>query len=276
LYLALIFLLLILALALLWIVPPKLRQSRRARQFAKEFPPAYTEILVRNVPLYRTMPREIQAELRGRMSVFLSEKAFVGCGGLEITDEIRVTVAGHACMLILNRNTDYFPGFSTILVYPDAYLVNEVMYDGEVEIHGQDARSGESWHRGPVILSWQDVLDSMWEASDGYNVVLHEFAHKLDEENGEIDGVPELTDSSHYQEWAEVLSRAYDAPSHSGRDGAGHVLDEYAFTAPEEFFAVATEAFFGKARQLKEQLPDLYEQMRRFYHLDPAAWARRS
>lgn len=271
-YVALFFALLILAMALLWIVPPRVRRSRRARHFAKTFPYSYLEILERNIPLYSKMPPDLQAELRGRISVFLSEKEFVGCGGLEITDEIRITVAGYACMLILNRSTDYFPGFSSILVYPDAYLVNEVVYDGAVEIHGQDARSGESWHRGPVILSWQDVLDSMAEGNDGYNVVLHEFAHKLDEENGEVDGVPPLADSSQYKEWAEVLTRTYDAPIKTGHRGADPVLDEYAFTAPEEFFAVATETFFGNALQLKEELPDLYEQMRRFYCLDPAAW----
>jgi len=264
--------LLMLVLVLVWTVPPRLKRSRRARAYARQFPAAFVQILERNVPLYRKMPGDLQAELRGRINVLLDEKVFIGCGGLEITDEIRVTIAGHACCLILNRDADFFSGFSSILVYPDAYLVDEVVSDGVVETEGQDARSGESWHRGPVVLSWQDVLDSLAEDSDGYNVVLHEFAHKLDEENGEVDGVPALAESSHYKEWADVLTRAYSASGSADGAHGVRVLDEYAFTAPEEFFAVATETFFEKPSQMKRELPDLYGQLRRFYCVDPASW----
>jgi hypothetical protein len=264
--------LLMLALILWWTVPPRLRRARRERRIATPLPPAFTEILERNVPLYRQMPPELQAELRGRINVLLDEKRFIGCGGLEITDEIRVTIAAHAAFLILNRDTDYFPGFSSILVYPDVYLVDEVVFDGVVETEGQDARSGESWHRGPVVLSWRDVLDSLAEDSDGYNVVMHEFAHKLDEENGEADGVPALAESSHYKEWARVLTRAYSASASAGGARRSPVLDEYAFSAPEEFFAVATETFFEKPAPMKSQLPELYGQLRRFYCVDPASW----
>lgn len=259
----------------MWLMPPRLRRSRRARLFAKELPPEQVEILERNVPLYRKMPEELKAELRGHVNVFLNEKEFRGCNGLEVTDEIRVTIAGHACILILNRESEYFPGFSSILVYPDTYLVNEVTYDGVVEVEGQDARSGESWHRGPVVLSWLDVLESVEEDNDGYNVVMHEFAHKLDEENGEVDGVPVLADNSHYKEWADVLTRAYGSHAPVGESAHSRrapVLDEYAFTAPEEFFAVATETFFEKGRELKAELPELYAQLERFYCVDPASW----
>lgn len=268
----LICVLLILAAVLIWIVPPRLRRSRRARQVARPFPREYEAILERNVPLYRQMPPDLKEQLHGRVNVLLDEKAFIGCGGLEITDEIRVTIAGYASFLILNRDTEYFPGFSSILVYPDTYLVDEVVYDGVVETEGQEARSGESWHRGPVVLSWQDVLDSLIDDSDGYNVVMHEFAHKLDEENGDMNGVPALAESSYYKEWADVLSRAYSASGSRGGRVETRVLDEYAFTAPEEFFAVATESFFEKPAQMKAELPDLYGQLRRFYCVDPAEW----
>jgi hypothetical protein len=270
-----LFALLILGLILLWLLPPRLRRARREGLFADELRQPHIAILERNVPLYRRMPDDLKAELRGHINVFLNEKEFRGCGGLEITDEIRVTIAGHACILILKRASDYFPGFSSILVYPDTYLVNEVTYDGVVEVEGQDVRSGESWHRGPVVLSWQDVLESLAEDNDGYNVVMHEFAHKLDEENGDMDGVPVLADSTHYKQWADVLTRAYGSygsPGKPARPGHAAVLDEYAFTAPEEFFAVATETFFGKAAELKAELPELYEQLRRYYCVDPAAW----
>lgn len=264
--------LLILALALVVVVPPRWRRARRARLAGADLSPACVAILERNVPLYRRMPPETQAQLRGHVNVFLNEKVFIGCNGFEITDEVRVTIAGHACFLILNRDTDYFPNFTSILVYPDAYLVDEVVYDGVVETAGQEARSGESWHRGPVVLSWQDVLDSLEDDNEGYNVVMHEFAHKLDEENGDIDGVPALAKSSHYREWAEVLSRAYGATATAGTDDASRVLDEYAFTAPEEFFAVATETFFENGARLRAELPELYAQLRRYYCVDPAAW----
>jgi hypothetical protein len=271
-YAAFWFLLLILALVLFFAVPPRVRRSRRARLSAGPFPRNYVEILGRNVPLYRRMPPELQRQLQARINVFLNEKAFVGCGGLEITDEMKVTIAAHACFLILNRDTNYFPGFSTILVYPDTYLVDEVVYDGEVATEGQDARSGESWHLGPVILSWQDVQESLADRSYGYNVVMHEFAHKLDEENGYVDGVPALAESSHYREWTDVLARAYGASGQAGASRHNPVLDEYAYSAPEEFFAVATETFFEKPGQMKEELPELYGQLSRFYCVDPAAW----
>ena len=276
-YVAVLFALLILVMALLWLLPSRLRRSRRARLLAKELPEVLSNILERNVRLYRNMPDDLKAELRGHVNVFLNEKRFRGCGGLEISDEVRVTIAGYACLLILQRDSDYFPGFSSILVYPDTYLVNEVTYDGVVEVERQDARSGESWHRGPVVLSWQDVLESLAEDNDGYNVVLHEFAHKLDEENGDMDGVPMLADSAHYKEWAEVLTRAYASYESLGkpaRPGHAPVLDEYAFTAPEEFFAVATETFFEKAAELKAELPELHEQLRKYYCVDPATWTK--
>jgi hypothetical protein len=103
---------------------------------------------------------------------------------------------------------------------------------------------------------------------------MHEFAHKLDEENGDVDGVPALAESSHYREWADVLTRAYGGSGHDGPSPQSHVLDEYAYTAPEEFFAVATETFFGKPSRMKEELPELYAQLRRFYSVDPAGWGR--
>ena len=268
----LLFAVLALVLVALWTVPPRYRRWRRAKVQAADFPPAFVEIIERNVPVYRRMPADLQAQLRRHINVFLEEKVFIGCGGLEVTDEMRVTIAAHACCLILNRPTDYFPNFTSILLYPDSYLVNEVHYDGVVETEGQDARSGESWHRGPVVLSWQDVLESLEDAGDAYNVVLHEFAHKLDEENGEVDGVPALAHGSHYKEWAEVLSRAYGAAAGASGGKPVAVLDEYAFTAPEEFFAVATETFFERASELKAELPELYAQLERYYCVDPAAW----
>lgn len=218
------------------------------------------------------MPAELRHELHGHVNVFLHEKRYLGCGGLELTGEMRVTIAGYACVLLLNRQTDYFPGFSSIYVYPDTYLVDDVEYDGEIEIHGRDARAGESWHGGPVILSWRDVLDTISGAADGQNVVLHEFAHKLDEEHPDDEGLPVLASSAQYREWAEVMTRAWDSLEETLAVLERPAIDEYALTSPAEFFAVATEAFFEQPAAMKRQFPEVYAQFRKYYCVDPASW----
>jgi MtfA peptidase len=256
------------------ILPPRLRRRRRAKLFARPFPEPWRRILERNLPLLLKMPGALREELFGHINVFLHEKRFLGCGGLEVTDEMRVTIAGHACLLLLNRGSPrYFPGFTSILVYPGTYLVDDVTYDGEVEISGRDARAGESWHRGPVILSWADVERSFSRGADGTNVVLHEFAHKLDEENPDVEGLPVLRSASHYREWAEVLTRTYDGLEASLAQYGDPALDDYALTSPAEFFAVATESFFERAADMKRQFPELYAQFTKYYCVDPASWA---
>jgi hypothetical protein len=259
-------------LVLAVIAPPRLRRWRRARHFAAPFPEPYRRILKRNLPLFRKMPHALRDELCGHINVFLREKRFQGCGGLELTDEMRVTIAGHACLLLLNGQARYFPGFTSILVYPGSYLVDDVDYDGEVEIRGKDARAGESWHRGPVILSWDDVVQSFSEQADGQNVVLHEFAHKLDEENSDVEGLPVLSSASHYREWAEVLTRTYENLEETLANFEDPAFDDYALTSPAEFFAVATESFFERPGTMKLQFPELYAQFSRYYAVDPATW----
>jgi hypothetical protein len=253
---------------------PKIRRIRRARIRAGATAGDLEAVLSRNVRLYSAMPAELKEQLHGHVNVFLAEKEFVGCGGQEITDEIRFTVAGTACMLLLNREPSYFPGFTSILVYPDHYQATSVKYDGHVEVHEQSVRAGESWYRGPVVLSWQDALRGVGNPADGSNVVLHEFAHKLDEENSSVDGLPPLHGADHYAEWAEVLGREYKALEQRVARRKNRILDEYGLTSPPEFFAVATESFFEKPKAMRERLPDLYEQLARFYRVDPAAWSQ--
>lgn len=159
------------------------------------------------------------------------------------------------------------------MMYPTAYIATEVSFDGSVETRRNVTRAGESWHRGPVVLSWQDVLSGAANVGDGYNVVLHEFAHKLDEENDGTNGLPILRDQGHYNEWAEVLGREYESLESRAARGKNKVLHEYGLTSPPEFFAVATESFFEKSTAMKKKLPDLYGQLRRFYRLDPAEWS---
>jgi len=255
-----------------WFLLRHFRSARRRALRAGPFPDDWIEILNRNVRLYRVLPRDLRDELHRHVNVFLEEKTFEGCGGLTITDEIRVTIASLACVLLLNRKTNYFPGFSTILVYPETYVAPVVRRDGLVETLDESARAGESWHQGPVVLSWADVMRGGSHGRDGFNVVLHEFAHKLDEENRDSDGLPVLGSDSQYKTWAEVLNREYEMLRAHAERGEPTVLDDYAATSPSEFFAVATETFFEKPIELKEERPLLYEELKKFYQVDPSNW----
>jgi len=260
------------AFGLYLVVRPKLVQKRRSRLRRQPLPQGVEEILSRNVGLYSLLPDEQRVQLHGHVNVFLEEKRFLGVGGQEITPEVAITIAGIACMLLLNREPSYFPGFSSILVYPDTYEADQVDYDGVVETRKRSRRAGESWHRGPVVLSWSNVLQGSVNAGDGYNVVLHEFAHKLDEENSGTNGQPILHAAGHYREWAEVLGREYRSFADRVSRRKNKVIDEYGLTSPAEFFAVATESFFEKAKVMQRRLPDLYEQLKKFYAVDPASW----
>lgn len=261
-----------LLLALIWFVPKRFKRSKHARLRSTPLPEEFQQILQANVGLYSQLPDNLKAELHGLMNIFLDEKTFIGCDGLQITDEMRVTVAGLACVLLLNRHTTQYAGFSSVMMYPTAYIATEVSYDGSVEVRKQVTRAGESWHRGPVVLSWADTLRGAANVSDGYNVVLHEFAHKLDEENSGTNGMPVLHERGHYGEWAKVLGKEYESLEARAARGKNKVLHAYGLTSPPEFFAVATESFFEKSAAMKMKLPKLYEQLRLFYRLDPVEW----
>ena len=267
---------LIFAAFLVWVLRLQLQRSRRNNLFLKPLPPDWIQILKKNVSIYSLLPQNLREELHGRINIFLDEKEFIGCAGLQISNEIRVTIAGNACILLLKRDKRCFPRFTTILIYPDTYVSREVKSDGLVVVHEESVRAGESWYRGPVVLSWADVMRGSLNNSDGHNVVLHEFAHKLDEENEIMNGLPVLRDSSHYAEWAEVLSKEFDSLLIRVDRGTNSVIDAYGAVSPPEFFAVATESFFEKPLLMKNKLPDLYQQFRRFYNLDPAAWRNTS
>jgi MtfA peptidase len=219
------------------------------------------------------LPSDDRKELRSRIQVFLAEKHFEGLGGLEMTDEIRVTIAAQASLLLLHRGDMDYPRLSSILVYPTAYEANVVMSkkDGIVT-EKREIRLGESWNIGAVILSWDDVLYGAADCHDGRNVVLHEFAHQLDMEDNVADGAPVLPRRSMYVAWARVLGSEY---KHLQMEAARHhhpVMDTYGATNPAEFFAVATETFFEKPVQLLRKHPELYAQLREFYRQDPVSF----
>ena len=259
------------------VIAGRRHRIRRRRQRLRALPAAekLTSTLQEYVSIYPRLPGPLRDELHGHIQVFLDEKTFIGCDNLEVTDEMRFTIAGLACLLLLNRQATYFPGFTSILVYPGSYKATEVSYDGPQETRRQSVRAGESWHRGPVVLSWDDVLRGAADAGDGYNVVLHEFAHKLDEENNGTNGMPILGTAASRGEWASVLGKEFERFAERVAGGRNRVIDEYGLTSPPEFFAVATESFFEKPAAMKKDLPDLYAQLQRFYRLDPATWAKR-
>jgi len=246
------------------------KKLRRKRFMQKTFPVEWLSIIERNVPYYGYLCSEEQKELQGLIQIFLKEKQFEGCSGLEITDEIRVTIAAQACMLLLGRETNFYPTLRSILVYPHAYLAPAKRIDFDMLItEGLEARFGESWSHGYVILSWDDVLKGASDIHDGHNLVFHEFAHQLDQESGAAEGAPVLPHHSMYIAWARVLSREYEQLIESIEQNRPTLLDKYGAKNPAEFFAVATEFFFEKPVELKKFHPELYDQLRLFFQRDP-------
>lgn len=247
-----------------------LKRRKHAAIVAEPFPEAWREIVERDVAYAAKLSAEERKTLEGLVQIFIAEKSFEGCGGLELTDEIRVTIAAHACLLILHRDAaDVYPGLDSILVYPSAYRASSTKREGMVVIESEDARLGESWTRGAVVLAWDHVLRSARQLG-GDNVALHEFAHQLDAADGSVDGAPDLGSRARYASWARVLGEEFKELSerlHAGRDSD---IDAYGATNPPEFFAVVTEMFFEKPEQLKKHHPELYAELAEFYEQDPA------
>lgn len=245
------------------------RWRRRAIR-ERPFPPSWKAILDRNVAHAALLDDEERAELEALVAIFLEEKHFEGCGGLELDDEIRVTIAAQACILILRLDTDIYPELVTILVYPSAYRAPTTRAAGGVVIETEDARLGESWTRGVLVVAW-DRAKSEARTMGTSNVVLHEFAHQLDSEGGSMDGAPDLGATSRYRSWARVLGEEYEALCQKLHSGKPTDLDPYGATSPPEFFAVVTEMFFERPVALRRSHPELYAELARFFAQDPAA-----
>jgi Mlc titration factor MtfA (ptsG expression regulator) len=251
----------------------KLRELKRIHLRSQPLAPEYLHILQTEFQLYLRLPNELQCKLAGHIQVFLDEKDIIGRNDLEINDKIRVLIAAQACLLILNRPGNYYPGFRSILVYPNTYVASSTRTEGMLRITSKSTRAGESWHRGPVILAWDHVLQGARDSRDGHNVVMHEFAHKLDEENAAMDGLPLLPTLEQYQQWSQVLNAEFIVQQQKLADGVDDVIDSYGATSPAEFFAVVTETFFEKPHQLEHRHPQLYEQFKQCYLLDPKQWS---
>lgn len=246
------------------------RNARRRLALQKPFLEEWIAGLKKNLPPYTKLSDTFRRELHDYIKIFLAEKSFEGCGGLVITDEIRVTIAAQACMLLLNRKTDCYPKLRSILVYPSTYVAggNGLFVDKS----NRSVRLGESWSHGVVVLAWDSVKQGAINFKDGQNVAMHEFAHQLDQEDGAADGAPILEDRSAYRSWAEVLSQEFILLQKKKKKRKRSVFNKYGATNPAEFFAVVTESFFEKPKQFKKKHPELYEELQGYYKVNPIEW----
>jgi MtfA peptidase len=252
-----------------------LKERRRRRLQRRPFPKEWLGLLQRQVVFFRRLSASDRAELLGHIQVFLSEKRFEGCSGFTVTDEVRVTIAAQACLLLLHRKTGYFPELLTILVYPLTYMVEEKRQVGEhLWEEGTMSRLGETGRRmGSLVLSWDSVKHGAADPSDGKNVVLHEFAHQLDFENHAADGVPGLATREQQLAWAAVMKSEFASLRAADESGIPTLLDTYGARNPAEFFAVSVEAFFERPRALRASHPKLYAELRKYFRQDPVEFS---
>jgi len=245
---------------------------RQKRILKKPFPDQWQSIIDQRLPFFQKLTASEQVQLKDMVKLFIAGKTFYGCDGLEMNDEIRVTIAADACLLLLNRKTGIYSRLKHILVYPYAFRANHDQHgpDGTVA-SGERGLLGESWHYGKIILSWDDVEKGIRNFQDGQNVVLHEFSHQLDSESGSANGAPILHSNS-YTTWANILSKEFEELNKDFTHHHKSVMDYYGATNPAEFFAVATETFFEKPEKLREKHPELFEVLRKYYALNPADW----
>nr|WP_256489562.1 M90 family metallopeptidase [Pleionea sp. CnH1-48] len=249
--------------------------KERQRQGIREqpFPAEWRKILRRRMPYFYLMPADLQLQLKQHIQVFLAEKDFVGCDGIVIDDDIRVTIAAQACLLILNRKTNYYPALKSIYVYPSAFVARHQHTSAGGVVHEQRrVLSGESWSIGKVIVSWQHTVSGAQEPEDGQNVVIHEFAHQLDHETGDTNGVPLLNKDMSYQQWSDVFNREFELLKREINSGIDTLFDAYGATNPAEFFAVATEVFFEQSQAMLNRHPQVYGLLSKYFKVDPVSW----
>ena len=252
-----------------------LTNRRRDKLRAKPLDSAWLDLIERNFAVFSRLSGADRAELVGHIQVFLAEKHFEGCDGLVLTDEMRVTIAAQACLLLLHRDTDYYPELTSILVYPTGYTEENVRHiGGGIWEEGPEDRLGHTAQKlGALVLAWDAASHGARDPSDGQNVVLHEFAHQLDFENRNADGTPALDTHAQYLAWARVMSAEFNALRLAEAHGLPTVLDGYGATNQIEFFAVATEAFFERPRALKAKHPELYSELQKFFRQNPEEYS---
>lgn len=244
-----------------------IKNRRRRKILDRPFPKEWIPFLEANVAHYSMLRPEQQQQLAQCVQVFVAEKSWEGCESLEINDEIKVTVASQACLLLLGIEHDYFRNVRSILIFPDSI---ERDIQGSSGVMETTSVLGEAHYRGPVVLSWTDVRHGGIDGRDGRNLVYHEFAHKLDMLDDVVDGTPTMGSPDQLRQWVEVMTDHFNTLRRRAAKGQATLLDHYGATDPGEFFAVATECFFEKPRQMGRKHPDLYDLLCDFYRQDPA------
>lgn len=249
---------------------PRMRFSRIQKA---PFPEDWQQTLAKRLPFVVRMPVAEQEQLKLLIKVFLADKRFYGCAGQEINDDIRVTVAAQACLLLINQDRMPYPDLDSILVYPSTFTATREVAD-ELGLVSTDhiAMLGESWEQGKVVLAWDNVEKGVMNLRDGENVVLHEFAHQLDHESGSTNGAPVLSTRGAYKSWAHVFTEEFEDLQDDAIYGKESLLDHYGATNPAEFFAVATETFFERPREMAAHHEELYKLLKEYYKLDPGNW----
>lgn len=267
-------LLLLAALGLLAVLAPFAQpwftRRRRARLRAAPFPSAWRRILRQRVPIVARLPPALQLRLKQHIQIFIAEKPLIGCQGQTISDEVRVTVAAQACLLLLGHaRPDVYPRLREILIYPQAFVADrELTLPTGLVQQSRQAMAGESWTRGQVILSWTDVLSGAADPADGSNVVIHEFAHQIDQDTGAADGQPWRPTAALRRRWVAVMDEAFERL----RREPSVLIDPYGATDPAEFFAVVSEVFFERPLELATEAPAVYAELTSLYGLSPADW----
>lgn len=268
---SLLILLLILATVLFRVIFwPRMRIARIQK---KPFPEPWQQTLLDRLPFVVNIPHAEQQQLQFLIKLFLADKKFYGCAGQEIDDDIRVTVAAQACLLILNQGRTPYPDLESILIYPSTFVATrEVANELGLVSTNHIAMLGESWSQGKVVLAWDNVQKGVINLQDGHNVVLHEFAHQLDHESGSTNGAPVLHTRGAYKSWAHIFSEEFEELQKDAVRGKQSLMDHYGATNPAEFFAVATETFFERPKEMAAYHQELYQQLKDYYKLDPGRW----
>jgi Mlc titration factor MtfA (ptsG expression regulator) len=246
---------------------------RRNRALRQPFPAHWQAVLGEQLPIYARLPEPQRERLEQRVQLFLAEKAFYGCDGFEVTDRVRLSIAGHACLLLLNRPFSHYDEIRSVLIYPDVFRVQHAWEHDMVVYEGEEIRAGEASSYGQVVLAWSECEQPIKNPNCPHNVILHEFAHQLDFLGGDADGAPPMS-ADQAERWLDIMSTAYEDLQDAIEHHHNPWLDPYGATEPAEFFAVLTEAFFQQPAELNQAQPDVYNLLKEFYRLDPLAFTR--
>jgi hypothetical protein len=244
-----------------------IRNLRRRRLLESPFPEPWIPWVHDYVPYYAGLPEPDRARLRDILRILVAEKDWEGCGGIRVTDAMRVAIAGNAALLVLGRGVDCYRRVTSVLVYPSAFQVPE----DALRNRDYEAVLGQASAWGPVVLSWADVVKGVQNPRDGRNVVFHEFAHQLDFLDRAFDGIPDVDTVGERRKWRQIIFSEYVKLFEAAQRCEVTLIDRYGATCEGEFYAVATECFFERPVEMRRQHPGLYGILRGYYRQDPAA-----